>query len=239
LAARGGRAPSGEEVARAVASERELLLSPSWWAALARERPDLAVRHAVRRGRAANELTRYRYDVLVRTSPPAAAPPPAVAWTPALDLTALAALAGPVLVTGVPNARLGADGGVDPEDLPGTAGWSAHGPAGTLDLLVGGDGWLPPPDRPGVPLANDPAGAARAARVEREVRAELATLLPAALVPAHLRVVPDLPVTASGKVDRAALPDPAPPRAPLGPYAPPRTAAERAVAESWADVLGA
>ncbi|PRH78968.1 non-ribosomal peptide synthetase module [Streptomyces solincola] len=71
------------------------------------------------------------------------------------------------------------------------------------------------------------------------LRERLAALLPEPLVPAELRVVDRLPLTASGKVDRrllAAAPaarsaDGAPPPAPLDPV-------QRAVAEVWERALG-
>ncbi|MEV1250027.1 amino acid adenylation domain-containing protein [Nonomuraea sp. NPDC049750] len=70
-----------------------------------------------------------------------------------------------------------------------------------------------------------------------ELRAHLATTLPAYLIPAAFVTLPELPVSASGKVDRTALPVPS---ADLGapPYAPPVTATEKLVAATWQDVLG-
>ncbi|WP_282785898.1 non-ribosomal peptide synthetase, partial [Nocardia sp. CC201C] len=67
------------------------------------------------------------------------------------------------------------------------------------------------------------------------VRARLAAVLPAYMVPAALVVLDALPVTATGKVDRAALPDPvfAPAR-----YRAPLSRAERLVAAVFAEVLG-
>ncbi|RJL31789.1 non-ribosomal peptide synthetase [Bailinhaonella thermotolerans] len=92
------------------------------------------------------------------------------------------------------------------------------------------------------------AGPARAAgggrEVPREERAAWAAALrervPEHLVPAAWVLVDALPLTPSGKLDRAALP---PPRvsgsAGEAAPAPPSTAAERAVAEVWAETLGA
>ena len=69
------------------------------------------------------------------------------------------------------------------------------------------------------------------------VRAHLAERLPAYMVPAVIVAVAGLPRTASGKLDRLALPDPAGQR-PERPYTPPRDDVERTVAEVWAQVLG-
>ncbi|GGR90297.1 pyoverdine biosynthesis protein PvdJ [Streptomyces aureoverticillatus] len=63
--------------------------------------------------------------------------------------------------------------------------------------------------------------------------------MPGYLVPGAFVVLADLPRTTSGKIDRGALPAPEP--APLdaqAAYTAPRTAAERAVAEIWQQVLG-
>ncbi|MFF1798809.1 thioesterase domain-containing protein, partial [Kitasatospora sp. NPDC058263] len=61
--------------------------------------------------------------------------------------------------------------------------------------------------------------------------------VPDYLVPGAWVELPALPLTAHGKIDRAALPEPSGP-APTAGSAAPRTATERAVAEVWAEVLG-
>jgi amino acid adenylation domain-containing protein len=68
-----------------------------------------------------------------------------------------------------------------------------------------------------------------------DVRDFLAGSLPDPLIPASLTLLDRLPLTAAGKVDRAALPEPA--RAGRG-YRAPRTPAEQLLAAIWADVLG-
>ena len=71
------------------------------------------------------------------------------------------------------------------------------------------------------------------------LRAFLAERLPAAMVPAAFVVLPELPVTAVGKVDLGALPAPVLERGAAG-SAPalPRTDMERTVAAVWREVLG-
>ncbi|NBE99428.1 amino acid adenylation domain-containing protein [Nonomuraea sp. KC401] len=72
-------------------------------------------------------------------------------------------------------------------------------------------------------------------RVEAEhVRAEIERRLPAHLVPAHLVVLPELPLTGNGKVDLAGLPDP---EVATGGRAA-RDEVERILAGLWEDVLG-
>ncbi|WP_042368093.1 non-ribosomal peptide synthetase [Streptacidiphilus neutrinimicus] len=68
-----------------------------------------------------------------------------------------------------------------------------------------------------------------------ELRAALAAALPAHMVPLVV-VLPRLPLTPQHKIDHRALPAPA--DAPSAGHVPPRTAAERALAGVWAEVLG-
>ncbi|WP_330183508.1 amino acid adenylation domain-containing protein [Nocardia sp. NBC_01503] len=68
-----------------------------------------------------------------------------------------------------------------------------------------------------------------------EVPAELARALPDQYLPATVTVLERLPLTITGKVDRAALPVPV--RTPEE-FRPPRTSLEQAVARVFADVLG-
>ena len=67
----------------------------------------------------------------------------------------------------------------------------------------------------------------------------VASLLPAFMVPATCVAVDDLPVTANGKVDHRALPDPAiAPRMPESAHALPRDDIERALCTIWKEALG-
>jgi amino acid adenylation domain-containing protein len=69
-----------------------------------------------------------------------------------------------------------------------------------------------------------------------ELRSYLAARLPTAMLPAAYVVVPALPLSPSGKLDRGALPEPEAAAAPE--YAAPRTAVEEILAQIWAEVLG-
>ncbi|WP_433512347.1 amino acid adenylation domain-containing protein [Nonomuraea sp. CA-143628] len=126
---------------------------------------------------------------------------------------------------------------------PGVRACVVH-PFGTPPRLaayvVGRAGQAPAADevgRAGQAPAADEVGRVGQAPSADELRAHLATTLPAYLIPAAFVALPELPVSASGKVDRTALPVPS---ADLGapPYAPPVTATEQLVAASWQDVLG-
>jgi amino acid adenylation domain-containing protein/non-ribosomal peptide synthase protein (TIGR01720 family) len=69
------------------------------------------------------------------------------------------------------------------------------------------------------------------------LRAHLAELLPAHMVPSAFVFLDALPLSPNGKLDRRALPAPAAPASALAEDAEPRTAAEAALAEIWAQVL--
>ncbi|HET6709749.1 non-ribosomal peptide synthetase, partial [Amycolatopsis sp.] len=69
-----------------------------------------------------------------------------------------------------------------------------------------------------------------------DLRAWLQRDLPDYMVPSAFVTLDTLPLSANGKVDRRALPEPA--AEPVAGYVPPRTETERVLAEVWADVLG-
>ncbi|WUH99882.1 amino acid adenylation domain-containing protein [Spirillospora sp. NBC_00431] len=111
----GGAADLRAAAEQAVRWEGELLLDPDFFHAVARTADTLhGVDVRIKRARHHNELSRYRYDVVLRTAPEAAAPVPELRW--GRDVADPAALSDrlaerpPVLrVTGVPNARLTED----------------------------------------------------------------------------------------------------------------------------------
>ncbi|WJM95380.1 non-ribosomal peptide synthase/polyketide synthase [Pseudomonas defluvii] len=78
--------------------------------------------------------------------------------------------------------------------------------------------------------------ASPAPAIQDELKAHLHERLPEYMVPAQIVVLPTLPLTANGKLDRRALPEP---EAAAGrEYRAPQTDTERAVAGLWAELLG-
>ncbi|MDT0343936.1 non-ribosomal peptide synthetase [Streptomyces litchfieldiae] len=71
-----------------------------------------------------------------------------------------------------------------------------------------------------------------------EVRRLLSQRLPDHMLPVHYAVLSALPTTASGKLDRKALPEPADPAPAPGPGAKPRTDRERYLCAVWEEFLG-
>ncbi|MFD0664448.1 amino acid adenylation domain-containing protein [Thermocatellispora tengchongensis] len=101
-----GRGGEPGDIDRAVRMEKELLLAPAYFAALGLP-AELEIR--VKRGVCHNELTRHRYDVVLRKPPVREPRVPArvVEWAGMAELERLlAAGTGPLRVRGVPDARV-------------------------------------------------------------------------------------------------------------------------------------
>jgi len=83
-----------------------------------------------------------------------------------------------------------------------------------------------------------PAGGRERATVDEELRAHVTDVLPDFMVPSAFVVLDALPLTATGKLDRAALPAPGPVGdMPSQRSRPPRTEAEKALCALFAEVL--
>lgn len=82
--------------------------------------------------------------------------------------------------------------------------------------------------------AQQPSGAVGGPQATAEVLARLSAALPAYQVPSELVWLDALPLTTSGKIDRAALPDVGPT---AGSSAPPSTPTEQAIAALWHELL--
>ncbi|WP_216206359.1 non-ribosomal peptide synthetase [Amycolatopsis aidingensis] len=103
------------ELEHALAVESELAVAPEFFLALTAGRADIGVDIRVKRGRYDNELSRYRYDVLLHKARPDAVSLAGIQQTgwPG-ELGGLlgwlrSARPGAVRVTGIPNARLAGD----------------------------------------------------------------------------------------------------------------------------------
>ncbi|WFE47707.1 non-ribosomal peptide synthetase [Verrucosispora sp. WMMD1129] len=243
-------------VRRRVAEEEELVIDPRYFLALRDRIPGIAdVRVQPKRGGFDNELTRFRYDVVLAAGAAVAAVPcPWQEWT---SMGALRAQLGGdiVAVRGVPNARVLPNGGVDPEDLVRFAeaagyraelDWSDHGPDGAYHVVLRRPGAADhpvaaaqpsPADRPLSAYVNGTA-ARRARKLQPRLRAALAERLPEYMVPSVYVFLDALPLTPNDKVDRRALPAPDRLRASLRtPYEPPRDDLQRALADIWGELL--
>jgi acyl carrier protein len=105
-------------VARAVAHEKELLINPQFFQTLTEHVPQITGAHVrLKRGRAPNEMTRYRYDVVLQVGKRPRTEPlyEILEWQSLGSLAALrAALTGRKWCTlhlrSIPNSRLAKDG---------------------------------------------------------------------------------------------------------------------------------
>ncbi|MFG2188557.1 non-ribosomal peptide synthase/polyketide synthase [Nocardia iowensis] len=279
----------GDRVRRDIAAEQELLLAPEYFSGVCREVNGFdAVDIQLKRGFSVNELTRYRYDVVLHKTPTKSLSVADLPEVEFVDLDRLRSLlwarhGGGIRVTGIPHAGL--IGEVEATDriragLPGTAtdalGVGFEGVLGTVaervgvlpeDLHVVGEDcgyttavtWSAEAGRMDAvfldtvtakhrPLtdvylapsfvadlavyANDPQASLLAADVRRWVGERL----PDFMVPATVMVIDSLPLTANGKLDRSALPDPE--LLSAKEYRAPRTERERVLTELFAEILG-
>ncbi|MER0443614.1 amino acid adenylation domain-containing protein [Streptomyces sp. Edi4] len=263
------------QVRQAVRQENELLLDPCFFESLRQEIPRIGrVEVLPKPGRDRNEMTRYRYDVVLHLDTetvPASAR--TVAWTGGEPAALLDG--SPVVVTSIPNARVHADAvtaarlcgedtgidaadetvGLDPQDVRDTAArlgyavelsWATGDPLGRFDAAFRPAGTdavtaLPPAGNcAGLPWphwANDPHRGRIARTLVPRLRAHLRERLPEYMVPEAFVTLETLPLTANGKLDRAALPAPDWSTGSTALLAP-RDDTERALAEIWSTVLG-
>jgi amino acid adenylation domain-containing protein/non-ribosomal peptide synthase protein (TIGR01720 family) len=115
---------------------------------------------------------------------------------------------------------------------PGEVEAALRALAGVRDAVVT---TRPRPDGDGLQLVGYVVPADGATVDPGALRAALADVVPAHLVPSVLVPIDAVPLTVNGKLDHAALPDPRAARARGGA---PRTATEQAVADAFAEVLG-
>ncbi|MFF3483050.1 amino acid adenylation domain-containing protein [Streptomyces sp. NPDC002701] len=249
------RGVTGEALERAVERglrlEKELLVDPDYFTTLG-HRVDLRTKRA----RHHNELTRHRYDAVLYAGEADLALDrvPSAGWTDDLDVADLVRAVTPLRFTGIPDARVGTAGGVDPETLHDLAAplgchvlttWSRE--PGTYDaVFVAATGPGEAPGRtaglylPGggeAPYANEPTAARGANSLVRRLRDDLRQQLPDYMVPAAFVTLDRLPMNDNGKLDVRALPD-AEPAVALGTGRGPRTPAEEVLCRLFAEVLG-
>ncbi|MBX9640352.1 MAG: amino acid adenylation domain-containing protein, partial [Mycobacteriaceae bacterium] len=277
-----------ERLRRKMLAEQELLVAPEFFLALPQRLAEIAaVDLQLKRMRAVNELSGYRYDVVLRKAPLAVRSLAHLASEPWDRFAGLAVLGDylrsqrlPELrVTGVPHAgiwrdvvlaqalshagdrvpvgQLRADISASDAVLPrechqlgeqlgyATAvTWSST--PGLVDVLYTHRIETPDDPRPALSdlytpgtavgslagYVNDPSLIERVAELRRFVAARL----PEFMVPAAITVMPSMPLTVNGKLDRRALP--APEFLSLVAYRSPRDQRERVLAALFAEILG-
>ncbi|WP_107655971.1 non-ribosomal peptide synthetase [Nocardia suismassiliense] len=276
-----------ERVRRSISAEQELLVAPEYFAALAGRDDEIAVVNVeLKRGSAVNELTRYRYDVVLRKAPAQAISVAAAPHVEFRDRHSLEAVlqthrGGSVRITDIPHAGLVDDVAAARCLLAGEHVTGETGLLGTEAILPERSGaallpedlhvlgerlgfttavtWSARPDRmdavfldPAITdgahltevftaqipssdpsrYTNNPSSGLLVAGV----RAFLLSRLPEFMVPAAVLVLEQFPLTANGKLDRAALPDPE--FVATADYQAPRTEREQTLTALYVEVLG-
>jgi acyl-CoA synthetase (AMP-forming)/AMP-acid ligase II len=258
-------APSADlqaRVRRRAAEEAELVVDPQFFAATARALGDaLFERAEVRQGRARNEMTLYRYDVVLRKPAGATvAKAPviqSVACPEAFTLDSIKSLLrdapAAIRVTGIRNARL-AEGGIDPEDLRLLdARYDAvvefsHAGADLVDVtfrnratpqIVAYGSQDLVASTAAAAYANVPVkAAATGAALIPSLREQVRQKLPEYMVPSAFVVLDALPLTPNGKIDRRALPAPERIKSETKTQEPPKNDIERGVVSVLQELLG-
>lgn len=273
---------------RAIAQDKELVLDPGFFHAVAPSLRMAGVEIMLRRGRADNELTRYRYDVVLRALAAACPEPLTLDWATCGGLDRLAQCLATdrpasLHLRNIPNGRVAGDlalwrllqaseddatvadvrtqlegmelAGVDPEDLWALAeqlgytvriGWSLRSVDGCMDAEFV-DSSLTSRDPSAVistaelpagwrALASDPLRMVRTQELQKQLRDRLGRVLPDYMVPSAVVVMEALPLNASGKLDRKALPEPE--YSHTAGYEAPTGEIETALAAIWSEVLG-
>ncbi|MFM8332784.1 MAG: amino acid adenylation domain-containing protein, partial [Candidatus Methylumidiphilus sp.] len=276
-------------VEHALLVEKEILFAPEYFAALARTIPGVAgLDIRLKRAEAHNELSRYRYDVVLRKGPVAGLP---LADLPVLDWAEVDGLDGlaerlaagrqSLRLAAVPNRRVRQEAAAqralahvaelaeavavldalavgipDPEAFCALGErlgywvgvtWSAHVDDALEIVFVPterADAALPlglyrPGPHAGQPLtafSNNPTAARGTGALIASLRDYLRERLPDYMVPTALVVLEKMPLTPSGKLDRAALP--APDMNLSGQGKPPRTPQEQMLCDLFAETLG-
>jgi acyl carrier protein len=95
-----------------------------------------------------------------------------------------------------------------------------------------------PLQRPWSSYANNPLSGKLSQELLPELKRHLRLKLPHYMVPANLVLLDALPLTATGKLDRRALPDPDAAALGADHYHPPTTALQQALAAIWCELLG-
>jgi SAM-dependent methyltransferase/acyl carrier protein len=253
-----------QRVERRIEQEEELVIDPAFFTALKQHLPEISdVEVEPKRGRYHNELTRFRYQVMIRAGDQKVTSAGDLYWIEwrenRWDLAELrrrliehkpATLA----LTNVANARLGE--GLDPEDLYRLAdvlpyqahlSWARHGADGSFDVL-----FRPRAEKTTVqfpfdidttkPLndyVNHPLRAKQARQFGPRLRSFLKSRLPEHMIPASFVILDELPLLPNGKLDRRALPEPEAVRPDLPQaFVAPRPGVEQSLAGLWSDLLG-
>ncbi|HEV7397288.1 MAG TPA: amino acid adenylation domain-containing protein, partial [Pyrinomonadaceae bacterium] len=230
-----------QRVKRHLAQEEELIIEPAFFAALKQHFPRISDVHALlKHGHYQNEMTQFRYDVILRLGVPeqfglsvlprfltqaqSEVPTNLPNSMVFQSLKALELLAGDQRPETVGDLRelMQQIDSIDSQDV-------------SSKLLSITNGNLKPWAR----YANNPLEGRLARRLVPKLRSFLQEQLPDYMVPSAFVLMDAMPLTQHGKINRRALPAPEEARPELDDiYVAPRTQAEKELAAMFAHVLG-
>ncbi len=248
-----------------IAQEAELVIAPTFFQWLQQQLPQItAVKIWPKRGQDRNELTCFRYDVILQigASPQVEVSAEWYDWdTHALTLDTIQSLLGsqparPVGIQRIPNQRCVANG-IDPEIFWAWAdelavqvevSWLYTDAEGRYEVIFTPLTQSPvtvsrlSPLLPAQSLAtyaNTPWQAKFSRQLIPQLRKFLQERLPDYMVPSAIVKLDALPLTINGKVDKQALPAPAKTRLTLdNEYVAPQTMLQQHLVKIWQNVLG-
>ncbi len=252
-----------QRVQRRIEQEEELVIDPAFFTALKQQLPQIShVKVEPKRGRYHNELTRFRYQVMIHVGDREIGSAEDLSWIDwredHLDLAKIRDRLvqdqpETLALTNVANARLGE--GLDPEDLHRLAdelpyqvhlSWARHGGDGSFDVVF----TQRSETRVQFPFeldaakslddyVNHPLRGKQARQFGPQLRTFLKERLPEHMVPASFVILDELPLLPNGKLDRRALPAPEAVRPDLPQdFVAPSTSVEQSLAGVWSDLLG-
>ena len=223
-------------IRKRVGDEEELILDPAFFAALKTHLPQIShVEIMPKRARVQNELTRFRYQVVIHVGEQAAPAAP-LTWLDYQNVTnertSEAARAVAML------ERLAAQNGEGPtnvgefkELLSEEKGLPEQSPGPSRESSLRHKAWSE--------FANNPLQARFARSLVPQLRNALAEQLPDYMLPSSFVVLDEWPLTPGGKIDLHALPAPDSARSPeRGTLVAPRTPVEQTLAAIWSELLG-
>lgn len=227
-------------IRKRVSDEEELILDPAFFAALKTHLPQIShVDILSKRARVQNELTRFRYQVVIHVGAPTApaAPLTGLDYHQVMNERTSEAVGAVALLE-----RLVAQNGEGPTNVGEfkkllSEEKGSHERFNVLSQSLSRDSNLR--RKPWTEFANNPLQARFARSLIPQLRNALAEQLPDYMMPASFVVLDEWPLTPGGKIDLHALPAPDSARSQeRGTLVAPRTPVEQVLASIWSELLG-
>lgn len=241
--------------------EHELIIDPEFFYQLQKEDPKIDVTVLLKKGIYTNELTRFRYDVIIKVNQQQGIKEDYVAIDFNEGLTK--ALIGqkmrenkniPLLIHDYPNPRMKQFSAAEENDFSWfdqndyyyEPYWPQSGNISTVDLLFcKKEQTIPSLVRRKLAgksfqsLSNNPTRVSYLASLNNDLRAFVSSQLPEYMVPTFYICLPSFPLTINGKINTQDLPNPGKARPALNNnYVAPKKPLEKQLSGIWTSLLG-